>query len=205
MPHDWTLEGDYVETCNCDVACQCLWMEPPDDDICTFSIAWHIQEGRYGDVDLSGLSVALLGIGEEGVLLDPDTGWDVVLLVDEEADEDQRAALEAIYSGEAGGIFAAIADTHVESAEIATAPFSFERDGSAFSVDVGDVVSMEVAGKTGFEDRMGRVSPHPLAPGPDLEMETGKSTTATVSYDERFSWDVAENNAYICDFELASA
>lgn len=205
MPQDWTIEGDYVEACNCDVTCQCLWMEPPDGNECTVSIAWHIREGRYGDVDLSGLSTAMLAVSEEGVMLAPETGWDVVLLVDEAADEDQRAALEAIYSGEAGGIFAAIADTHLQSAEVATAPFSFERDGSSFSVDVGDVVSMEVAGKTGFGDEIGRVSPHPLAPGPDLAMETGKSSTATVEYDETFSWDVAGNNAYLCDFELASA
>lgn len=205
MAQDWTLEGDYVEACNCDVACQCLWMEPPDDNVCTFSPAWHIQDGQYGDVDLSGLSVALLAVGEEGVLLAPETGWDIVLIVDEEADEDQREALETIYSGEAGGIFAAIADTYVESAEIATAPFSYERDGNEFSVEVGDVLSMEVAGATGFEDKIGTVAPHPLAPEPDLEMKTGKSSTATVSYDETFSWDVSENNAYICDFELANA
>lgn len=203
MVEQWHLKGDYVEACNCDVTCQCIWMEPPDDNVCTVSLAWHIQEGEYGDVDLSGLSVSMLIATEEGVMFDPDTEWDVVLLIDETADDDQRAALEDIYFGRAGGIFAPVADTHVQNAEVATAPFTFNRDGADFSVEIGDAVSMEVVGKAGFNEELGTISPHPLTKS--LEMHTGKSTTATVSYNDDFSWDVSENNSYLGDFELANA
>lgn len=202
MTQEWTISGDYVEACNCDVTCQCLWLEPPDDDVCTVSFAWHIEDGQYGDVDLSGLNMALLVRTEEGVIFDPEVAWHVVLLVDEAATSDQRAALEDICLGRAGGIFAAAADTHVESAEVATAPFSFTREGSEFSVNIGDVVSLAVVGKTGFNDDLGRVSPHPFTKS--LEMSTGKSTTATVSYNEEFTWDVSENNSFLGDFELAN-
>lgn len=126
MTEEWTITGDYVEACNCDVTCQCIWMEPPDDNLCTVAVAWHITNGEYGDVDLSGLHAALLIHSEEGVMLDPDTAWHAVLLIDETADDDQQAALEDIYLGRAGGIFAAAADMHVERAEVATAPFSFD-------------------------------------------------------------------------------
>lgn len=203
MTEDWTITGDYVEACNCDVACQCIWMEPPDDNFCTVSIAWHITDGQYGDIDLSGLHAALLIRSEEGVMLDPDTAWNAVLLVDEEADDDQQAALEDIYLGQAGGIFAAAADTHVENAEVATAPFSFTRDGADFSIEIGNVVSMDVVGKRGFNEELGRIAPHPFTKS--TEMQTGKSTTATVSYNDEFTWDVSENNAFLCDFELANA
>ncbi|MFW6153556.1 MAG: DUF1326 domain-containing protein, partial [Halobacteriota archaeon] len=94
MTEQWRIKGDYVETCNCEVACQCLWLEPPDDDECTVSFAWHIQEGHYGDVDLSGLNLALLIKTDPGVIFDPDVAWHAVLVVDETADDDQRAALE---------------------------------------------------------------------------------------------------------------
>lgn len=203
MTENWTIKGDYVEACNCDVVCQCLWMEAPDDNLCTVSIAWHITDGQYGDVDLSDLHTALLIRSEEGVMLDPDTAWQAVLLVDEEADDDQQAALEDIYLGRAGGIFAVVADTHVENAEVATAPFSFTRDGAEFSVEIGDIVSMDVGGKRGFNEELGTITPHPLTES--TEMQTGKSTTATVSYDDEFTWDVSENNAFLCDFELANA
>lgn len=203
MTEEWSITGDYVEACNCDVVCQCLWMEAPDDNHCTVSIAWHITDGEYGDVDLSGLHAALLIRSEEGVLLDPDTAWHAVLLIDETADDDQQAALEDIYLGRAGGIFAVAADTHVERAEVATAPFSFTGDGADFSVEIGDSVSMDVVGKRGFNEKLGTIAPHPFTKS--TEMKTGKSTTATVSYNDEFTWDVSENNAFLCDFELANA
>lgn len=112
-------------------------------------------------------------------------------------------ALENIYSGRAGGVFAALADTHVQSAEVETAPFSFSRDDGEFSVEIGDIVTMETVAKTGFNEDVGVISPHPLSQ--NLEMKTGKSTTATVDYDDQFSWDVSENNTFFCDFELANA
>ncbi|QLK24602.1 DUF1326 domain-containing protein [Natrinema zhouii] len=203
MAEQWQLEGDYVEACNCDVTCQCIWLEPPDDNVCTVSLVWHIRDGRYGDIDLSDLSVGMLVSTETGVMFAPDTGWNVVLLIDEAADDDQRAALEDIYFGRAGGIFAPVADTHVESAEVATVPVTFDRNGADLSVEMGDVVSMAVVGKRGFNEDLGTISPHPLTKS--REMQTGKSTTATVTYDDEFSWDVSENNSYFGDFELANA
>lgn len=203
MTDEWQLEGDYVEACNCDVTCQCIWMEPPDGNVCTVSLAWNIHDGRYGDVDLGGLAAAMLIYTEEGVMFAPDTGWHVVLLVDEEADDEQQTALEDIYFGRAGGIWAAVADAHVESAEVATAPITFTRDDADISVSIGDIASMEVVGARGFNEEVGTISPHPLTKS--LEMQTGKSTTATVSYDDDFDWDVSGNNSYLGDFELSNA
>jgi len=203
MAQEWIIKGDYVEACNCDVACQCVWLEPPDDDVCNVSLAWHIEEGSYGDVDLGGLDVGMLISTEEGVMFDPETEWDVVLLVDEAADDDQRESIEDIYFGRAGGIWAAVADAHVRSADVVTAPIEFSRDGSDFSVRIGDVLEMDASGAVGFNEEVGTVSPHPLTES--LEVQTGKSTTATVSYDEQFAWDVSGNNAYLGDFELANA
>jgi len=203
MPEAWRLKGDYVEACNCDVACQCLWLEVPNDDVCTVSLALDIHEGQYGDVDLSGLSVGLLISTEEGVMFAPETGWDLVLLVDEDASEQQRGAIEDIYLGRAGGIWAAVADAHVKSADVAVAPIDFERNGTDFAVEIGDAVAMEAGGAAGFNEEVGTVSPHPLTK--DGVVQTGKSTTATVTYDDAFSWDVSGSNAYLGDFELANA
>lgn len=203
MTQEWVIKGDYVEACNCDVACQCIWLEPPDDDVCTVSLAWNIQEGHYGDIDLSGLSVGMLISTEEGVMFGPGTGWDVVLLIDEAADEEQRSAIEDIYFGRAGGIWAAVADAHVQTAEVAAAPIDFSRENEDFSVDIGDIVSMNASGTAGFNEELGTITPHPLTKS--LEMHTGKSTTATVSYNDDFAWDVSGNNAYLGDFELANS
>lgn len=203
MAQDWSISGDYVEACNCEVACQCIWLEPPDDDVCTVSFAWDIHDGQYGNVDLSGLNAAMLVYTDEGVMFAPDTGWHVVLFVDEAADDDQRAALEEIHLGRAGGIWAAVADTHFETTEVETAPITFDGDDGDYSATVGDVVTMDVVGKAGFNEELGTVSPHPLAKG--LEPKTGESETATVSYGDGFEWDVSGNNAFFSEFELANS
>lgn len=203
MPQEWTIKGDYLEACNCDVACQCIWMETPDDDVCRVSLAWHVREGTYGDVDLSGLHAAWLVNCEEGNPFDPDATWPLVVLLDETASDDQQRALEEIFLGRAGGIFGAAVDTHVDGVEVSTAPFSFSRDESEFSVEIGDVVAVESAAKIGVLGEVGTVSPHPFTKS--LEMTTGKSTTATVAYDDEFTWDVSGNNSFLGDFELANA
>lgn len=202
-PAPWTIEGDYLEACNCDVVCQCLWMEPPDDDRCTVSLSWHIDEGSYGDVDLSGLNATWLVNCEGGNPFDPDVTWPLVVILDEEADDDQRAALEDIFAGRAGGIFGVAADTHVEDVEIASAPFSFRRNGEESSIEIGDSVAVESAETGGVLGEPGKVSPHPFTES--LEMSTGKSTTATVTYDDEFTWDVSGNNSFLGDFELSNA
>jgi len=203
MTTPWELTGEYAEACNCDVACQCIWLEPADDDGCTAALAWHVTDGQYGDTDLDGRKVAMLIAADEGVMFDPDTQWDVVLVVDEDATDEQRAAIEDIYLGRAGGIWAPVADGHFRSTEVVTAPIEFERDGETTTATVGDDVSMEVVEKAGFNEETGTISPHPLTSS--LTMKTGKSTHATVAYDDRYDWDLGGNNAYVCDFELTNA
>jgi len=56
-----------------------------------------------------------------------------VLLIDNQANEEQQSALEDIYFGRASGIFAPVADTHVENAEATSTPISFNRDEDEFS------------------------------------------------------------------------
>lgn len=202
MTESWNIEGDFVEACNCDVACQCIWLEPPDDDVCTSSLVWHINSGNYGDIDLSGLNISMLIYTEKGVMFAPDTGWHVILLVDEEANNEEKSALEDIFLGRVGGIFTPVADTHFETTEVETVPFTFNRDESYITVNIDDSVTMDVFGKTGFNEELGTITPHPLTN--DFKMNTGKSKTATVSYGNKFSWDVSGNNSYFGDFQLSN-
>jgi len=203
MTQPWTLAGDYVEACNCDVACRCIWMVPTDDDGCTASLAWHIRDGHYGDVDLSGLSVGLLIAADAGVMFGPGTEWDVVLLVDETADDEQREALQTIYTGGAGGIWAAVAEAHVRSAEVVSAPIEFVRDGEDVTVEIGEVLDLAAAGIAIGGDELGTIRPHPLTA--DGVMHTGLAESATVSFGEAFDWSVSGTNAFLGDFQLANS
>ena len=49
---DWMLEGDYFEGCNCNSVCPCIFLQDPDEGYCNLTIAWHIEKGHYGAVEL---------------------------------------------------------------------------------------------------------------------------------------------------------
>ena len=50
-----------------------------------------------------------------------------------------------------------MADTHYETIEVAAAPITVARDGVEISVDIGDVVSLDVAGIAGFKEEVGTI------------------------------------------------
>ena len=69
-------------------------------DECFGWMVLHIREGNKDDVDTAGVNVALVytipGVPGDGE-------WRVGIVVDTEASDEQAAALEAIFSGKAGG------------------------------------------------------------------------------------------------------
>jgi len=68
--------------------------------ICEGALSWQIIDGGAGELDLSGLGVALASRysdDEEG------SPWTFVLYVDERGSDEQRRALEEIWTGRARG------------------------------------------------------------------------------------------------------
>jgi hypothetical protein len=67
----------------------------------TLLVAWHIDQGRFGQIDLDGLNAVLAVYAPTGHMLE--VKWKVALYVDERANQDQQNALTQIFSGQAGG------------------------------------------------------------------------------------------------------
>ena len=59
MPTSGKNAGSYFEACNCDLACPCVFLSPPTSGNCTVLLAWHIDQGRFGEVNLDGLNAVL--------------------------------------------------------------------------------------------------------------------------------------------------
>lgn len=102
-PTKWRIRGDYMETCNCDYLCPCIYTHMtamPTHTVCSVAMLYHIGKGRFGNVPLDGLSFAIVaqspGPMHEG-------NWKAGVIVDRAGGTDQRAALVAIAQGEAGG------------------------------------------------------------------------------------------------------
>src|SRR5579862_2188872 len=109
MPEqNWSLRGEYMESCNCDYLCPCIYTNPQGPatyDNCVAVMAFRIDEGRSGAMRLDGLKFALV-IRSQKVMADGN--WTFGVVVDEAADELQRDELATIASGNAGGVPALI-------------------------------------------------------------------------------------------------
>lgn len=97
----WLICGDWFDVCSCNVPCPCTFAQPPTSNQCEVLFAYRINDGHYGKTSLSGLKVvivsSLTGNVWDGSQLDSGVFFDAT------ADTNQRQALEAIFTGKAGG------------------------------------------------------------------------------------------------------
>ena len=101
----WRIRGTYFESCNCDAICPCRRIDGATGGrsthvICTGVLSWLIEDGAADGTELSGLPVALAVRYDDD---EPGSPWTWNLYLDEGASDEQRAALEGIFTGRLGG------------------------------------------------------------------------------------------------------
>ena len=101
----WEIAGTYLEACNCDPICPCRKIDGvpggrSTHGVCMGALSWKIETGMVDDVDVAGLRVLLASRYDDDEAGSP---WDFHLYLDERADERQREALRAIFTGDLGG------------------------------------------------------------------------------------------------------
>jgi hypothetical protein len=143
----WTMLGEYMESCNCDYLCPCVYTNPQGPvthDHCTAALVFRIDAGSYGDTKLDGLKFAL--VIRSGKVM-ADGNWVFAGVVDEQAGDAQRQALAAIVGGEAGGPPGFIRDNLVSDFRgVEFKPIEFNLDGLKRSTVIPDIVSFEIEG-----------------------------------------------------------
>jgi hypothetical protein len=72
--------------------------------VCYGVLAYHIREGHYGNVPLTGLNLVLLGTFEGNIWAGQATGFKLGLFLDTRANAQQQEALQMIFSGQGGGV-----------------------------------------------------------------------------------------------------
>lgn len=134
----WRLAGDWFDVCRCRVPCPCTFAQAPDEGECNGILAWHVREGRYGDVGLDDLNVVAVGRFEGNIWTGEATGSAMGFFIDERADDGQREALQAIFGGDAGGWPAGFAELIEDVLGVEFAPINFEIDDALrnWSVEV---------------------------------------------------------------------
>jgi len=148
MAHqEWTMFGEYMESCNCDYLCPCVYTNPQGPvsyDHCTAVLVFRIDAGEYGSTKLDGLKFAL--VIRSGKVM-ADGNWVFAGVVDERADDAQRRALTVIASGEAGGPPGFIRENLVgDFRGIEFRQIEFNLDGLKRWTEIEDMVCFEIEG-----------------------------------------------------------
>ena len=144
---NWQLSGEYFENCNCDVVCPCLFSPAPQmtaqptQGACEVAFAFHVDRGGYGDTSIAGLNVAL-AIRSPGVM--SEGNWSVAAYIDQRADERQREALQAIFTGAAGGPIANLAPLIENVLGVKSVPIIWNQEGMRRSVEIPGIARIAV-------------------------------------------------------------
>lgn len=112
-----------------------------DYDRCTIVFAFHIDDGEIDDVDVSGLTVAVVGDTPKVMT---DGNWRLGMLIDAAASDDQAAKLGALFGGEIGGPMEGLVPLVGEMLGVARVPMTFESEGLRHSLRLGDLGALEV-------------------------------------------------------------
>jgi hypothetical protein len=201
MPESWKIAGSFFEACNCNVACPCVFLSPPTSGECTLLLAWHIDQGRFGQTDLNGLN-AVLAVYSPGHMME--VKWKVALYVDEKANQSQQDALTQIFSGQAGGHLAALGPLIGEVLGVKTVPIDYQSDGKRRSLRLGTVAEMEIEGMPGQDGGDVTISSHPFTAVPGFPAVVAKSKQMRFN-DYGLSWEVSNKNGFFSPFVYQSA
>jgi hypothetical protein len=123
----WKVSGDWFDVCKCNIPCPCEFAQAPTYNDCEGILAYHIKKGNYGETTLDGLKVLALGSFKGNIWAgDGTTKATIALFFDDKANEQQREALNMIFSGKAGGFMAEFAKLIGEVRGVEYAPIKFE-------------------------------------------------------------------------------
>jgi hypothetical protein len=193
----WQISGEYFENCNCDVVCPCLFSpnpqltSAPTQGACEVGFGFHIDRGRFGDTALDGLNVGVMartpGAMAEG-------NWSVGLYLDERADETQRGALQAIFTGGAGGVMSNLAPLIGNVLGVKAVPINWTKDGKRRSLEIPGIAHLAVHAAPALGNaEIWATNAHPFAPE-GVSMAVGDPDSIWEDYGMR--WDNSGKNGH---------
>jgi hypothetical protein len=141
MAEGWQLRGTVFVACNCDYGCPCNFNALPTQGKCEGQWTWHVDAGGYGDVSLAGLTFTVAvdwpGAIHEG-------NGTALILVDEQANEQQRDAIGILVGGDVGGPWAVLAWTWPTVHGPVPVPYEVDVDGVASRIRAGEHLVLEM-------------------------------------------------------------
>jgi hypothetical protein len=192
----WQLKGTYFETCNCDVACPCVFLSPPTEGECRVLIAWHIDQGQDDQTDLAGLNVAI-AVTTPGTMVE--TKWRAALYLDERANDAQKQALTKIFAGKAGGHPAVFASFVEDVLGVTSVKIDYRAQGKRRSLTIPNIAEAEIEAIEGQGGGDVTISGHPLCIAPGEPVVVAKSKRLDYT-DHHMTWAISDGNGFYSPF-----
>src|SRR5262249_24087150 len=146
----WEAEGTMADACQCEVFCPCEFMSQPSHGHCDDAAILVFDKGRYKDVDLAGLKVAVVSASREGKRLIDSVG-DLAyarIFVPEGSSPAQKEALAQV----ARSVFGAFMGSESrispdESVEVV--PMRIQSGPHRYGVTIPSILDVQIEGLTG--------------------------------------------------------
>jgi hypothetical protein len=199
----YDLEGSLLEVCTCNVLCPCWIGEDPDGGDCLSVVAYHFDKGTVRGVDVSGMTVASAVHIPGNVLAG---NWKQVLLVDDEADDEQYDALVEMMTGKLGGPFADLAELVGERVAIERAPMSHQITDGAGTLKVGDMISASMHPYTGPDGSTTTLQNSIFSTVPGSPAYVGVADHQKIDLPQYgLQWEAEKRNAIQSDWKMSFA
>ena len=204
----WQIVGDYFENCSCDVACPCVFSPgpflsaKPTQGVCQVAMAFHVDQGRYGEVPLDGLNAVVVARSPGGPM--GEGNWTVAAYVDERADERQRQALQTIFTGAAGGQPGGMAPLTSTVLGVKPVPITYRKEGKRRAVEIPNVMQVAVHAAPGLdaEKEIWATNAHPFAPE-GVAMAVGDAGSTWADYG--MHWDNSGKNGHYASIKWSNS
>ena len=195
----WAIRGELVLNCNCTVFCPCvvsLGLHPPTEGHCQTWGGVRIDEGHYGDADLSGLNLGLM-IEIPGMMARGN--WKAAVFIDERASDAAYHGLVKIFSGAAKGTTGLFKVLVSEFLGAERAPVSYEIKGKERHITVGRSIEGVVHPVPGADpERDLVITNSQYWMGPDITVATASKGRLRAF---GRAWDFAGRSAEICPID----
>ena len=204
----WSLTGDFIETCSCNMLCPCWYgvkeLMVMDQGWCASAWLLRVRQGSADGVDLGGRTVAL-AVDFPGPTLYDGNGT-ARLYIDDSAGADQRRELESILQGAKGGPMAILGGLITKWLPTHTAKIDVQEQAGALTATVagfGQVQSQRLTNEAGqptimqntgfttalqFDNQAAQLAPSASRwSDPDLPRQFGTKSGAVASFTWRMN------------------
>jgi hypothetical protein len=165
--------------------------------VCYGIIAWAIDEGHAGSLELGGLAAALTLRYDDD---EPGSPWRFVLHVAERARQDQSDTIAGIFLGELGGDVLRLPWLRKPSEllERRSSAISFRPDGAGYEVRIGEAVGVLATRPVETDETVACVIPGYERLGTELYADR------LLVDDPPYAWELQGNCAFTTSYEYSS-